>query len=89
MATSPDSALRNGEEAMRLASRASQLTASRDPAILGTLAAACAETEDYDKAIETEKEAVSLATQQGKTDLAAALKDRIPLFKARRPIRQK
>jgi tetratricopeptide (TPR) repeat protein len=44
MATSPDSALREGKEALRLAGRATQLTASRDPAILGTLAAACAET---------------------------------------------
>ena len=89
MATSPDPALRDGKEAVRLAGRAAQLTASRDPAILGTLAAASAETQDYDKAIETEKEAASLATQQGKADLAAALNDRIALFQARTPIRQK
>ena len=89
LATSPDPALRDGKEAVRLAGRAAQLTASRDPAILGTLAAACAETQDYDKAIETEKEAASLATQQGKADLAAALNDRIALFQARTPIRQK
>jgi tetratricopeptide (TPR) repeat protein len=89
MATSPNPALRDGKEALRLAGRAAQLTASRDPAILGTLAAACAETKDYDKAIETEKEAVTLATQQGKTDLASALNDRIALFQARTPIRQK
>jgi tetratricopeptide (TPR) repeat protein len=88
-ATSPDPALRDGKEALRLAGRAAQLTASRDPAILGTLAAAFAETKDYDKAIETEKQAVSLATQQGKTDLSAALTDRIALFQARAPIRQK
>jgi len=81
--------LRDGKEALRLADRAAQLTASRDPAILGTLAAARAETKDYDRAIETEKEAITLATQQGKTDLAAALNDRIALFQARTPIRQK
>jgi tetratricopeptide (TPR) repeat protein len=89
MATSPDPALRDGKEALRLAGRAAQLTASHDPVILGTLAAACAENKDYDRAIETEREAVSLATQQGKTDLAAALNDRIALFQARTPIRQK
>jgi tetratricopeptide (TPR) repeat protein len=89
MATSSNPTLRDGEEAVRLSGRAVQLTASRDPAILGTLAAACAENNDYDKAIEIEKEAVSLASQQGKTDLAAALNDRIALFQGRTPIRQK
>jgi hypothetical protein len=66
-----------------------QITSAKEPSILGTLAAAYAETGEFNKAIETEKLATELAKQQGKTELAAALQGRMELFQARKPIREK
>ena len=89
LATSADAALRDGNEAVSLAEHAVQLTAEREPALLGTLAAAYAETGDFDKAIEIEQRALGLASQQGKARLASTLSGRMALFRAKTPIRQK
>jgi len=89
LATSSDPALRNGTEAISLAERAVRLTAAHDPALLGTLAAAYAESGAFEKAIELEQSAAILAAQQGDTDLAATLDNRIAMFKAKTPIRQR
>ncbi len=88
LATSPDSALRDGSAALPLAERAVKLTSSREPAILGTLAAAYAETGHFDKAIEIEQLATQLATQQGNTALAQTLNERLALYQDKTPIRQ-
>jgi tetratricopeptide (TPR) repeat protein len=88
LATSPDAALRNGNAALPLAEHAVQLTSSREPAILGTLAAAYAETGDFDKAIEIEKRATELATQQGNSALAQTLNERLALYQDKTPVRQ-
>ena len=66
-----------------------RLTAAHDPALLGTLAAAYAESGAFEKAIELEQSAAILAAQQGDTDLAATLDNRIAMFKAKTPIRQR
>jgi tetratricopeptide (TPR) repeat protein len=89
LSTSSDASLRNGSEAVSLAGHAVQITSGREPAILGTLAASYAESGDFDKAIETEQHAADLATQQGNTRLAATLSDRLMLFQAKTPIRQR
>ena len=88
LATARDASLRNGVEAVTLAQRAVQLSASRQPAILATLAAAYAETGQFAKAIETEQQAATLAGQQGNGDLAKTLSARLELFQAHSPIRQ-
>ncbi|MDR3726131.1 MAG: tetratricopeptide repeat protein [Terracidiphilus sp.] len=89
LATSPDAALRNGSEAVALAQHAAQLTKGRAPEILGTLAAAYAEAGAFDKALETEQQAVDLATRQGNTRLAEELGRRRELFEAKTAIRQR
>lgn len=89
LATSSEAALRNGKEAILLAEHAVQLTSARDPALLGTLAAAYAEVGEFDQAIELDQRAMDLAIQQGNTRLATTLDDRMGLFKAKMPIRQK
>jgi tetratricopeptide (TPR) repeat protein len=88
LATSSDSALRDGNAALPLAEHAVELTSSREPAILGTLAAAFAETGRFDKAIELEQRATELATQQGNSALAKRLNERLALYKDKTPIRQ-
>jgi Flp pilus assembly protein TadD len=88
MATSPDAALRNGSEAVALASRAVTLTQQHEPMLLGTLAAAYAEAGDFDKAAETQQKAVELANQQGNARLASLLQGRLALLQGKTPIRQ-
>ncbi len=89
LATWPDASIRNGKEAVKLGAHAVQITSAKESSILGTLAAAYAETGDFDKAIEAEKLATDLAKQQGKTEIAAALQGRMVLFQAHKPIREK
>ena len=89
LATSSDAALRNGSEAVSLAGHAVQLTSGHEPMLLSTLAAAYAEAGEFDKAIELEQRATDLATQQGNTRLAATFADRLALFQAKSPIRQR
>lgn len=88
LATSSDTALRDGTAALPLAEHAVQLTSEREPAILGTLAAVYAETGRFDKAIELEQRATDLATQQGNAALAQSLNTRLVLFQDKTPIRQ-
>jgi len=89
LSTSADDSLRNGSEAVPLAEHAVQLTSAHEPAILGTLAAAYAETGRFDKAVELEQHAADLAKQQGNAQLAAILGERLTLFQEKTPIRQR
>jgi tetratricopeptide (TPR) repeat protein len=87
LATCADAALRNGTEAVTLAEHAVDLTSGRDPALLATLAAAYAEAGRFDRAVELEKRATDLATQQGNAPLAATLRTRLTQLQAKTPIR--
>jgi len=88
LATSSQASLRNGQAALPLAEHAVELTASREPAILGTLAAAYAETGQFDKAVELDQRASQLATEQGNSALAESLDARLALYRDKTPIRQ-
>ena len=88
LATCADAALRNGTEAVTLAEHAVALTSGREPALLATLAAAYAEAGRFDRAVEMEKRATDLATQQGNAPLAATLRARLTQLQAKIPIRQ-
>jgi tetratricopeptide (TPR) repeat protein len=68
LATYPDSKLRDGTEAVRLAERACDLTERRIPALLDTLAAAYAETGDFPRAVAAGEQALSEARSLGDTD---------------------
>lgn len=87
LSTSPDGAQRNGVEALSLARRALQLSGRREPAILDTLAAACAETGRFADALEAAREALEAANRQGNQALVKDLKGRISLYEAQRPFR--
>ena len=52
LATSPDDSVRDGKRAIELATKACELTEYKEPHILSTLAAAYAETGDFDTARE-------------------------------------
>ena len=77
LATSPVASLRNGGEAVEIARRADQLSGGREPAILGTLAAAYAEAGRFPEALSTAQRALELAVQQNRQGLADALRARV------------
>lgn len=89
LATANDSDVRNGEEALRLAKQVTEQTQSRQPAVLQALAAAYAETGDFESAIATAEKALQLLPPDGG---AGGLKDSISRqiveYRAGRPIRQ-
>ncbi|MEX2306854.1 MAG: tetratricopeptide repeat protein [Pirellulales bacterium] len=63
LATSPDDKLRDGERALKLATKAAELTGHETPHILSTLAAAYAETGDFENAKKWSQKAVELSQQ--------------------------
>lgn len=71
LATHPDETLRRGRDAVQFAERACQMTRYAAPLMLGTLAAAFAETGQFTNAVEMARRAESLAAEQGDLSLAA------------------
>ena len=80
LATAPDASLRNGSQALELATHANQLSGGRDPVILRTLAAAYAENGQFSKAFESAKSALELATTQRNQALVEALQHDLSLY---------
>jgi protein O-mannosyl-transferase len=88
LATNPNASVRDGAEAVELAERAVKLSDGREPAILGTLAAAYAETGRFREAVEAARKAYALAIQQNKEPLAEAIKVKSLLYEAKQPFRE-
>jgi tetratricopeptide (TPR) repeat protein len=86
LATAPDSSVRDGAKAVALATQASQITGGGNPAILHTLAAACAKAGDFDLALDTARRALRLAEAQKQASLAATLQMEIKLYEAHTPL---
>ena len=68
LATSPDAKLRDGKRALEMGLKACEKTAYKRPHILSTLAAAYAETGDFDNAKKWSAESVKLASAKPKED---------------------
>jgi tetratricopeptide (TPR) repeat protein len=88
LATCPDSAVRNGPEALSLAEKAKQLSGGNDPGVLDTLSAAYAENGRFDEATAAEKQAVTLAAQQEDAPLESRLKAHMARFALKEPLRE-
>jgi tetratricopeptide (TPR) repeat protein len=85
LATSPEASLRNGNQAVELAQRANQLTGDKNPVILCTLAAACAEAGRFPEAVAIAQRALPLAEAQSNQALADDLRFEMKLYQARTP----
>ncbi len=86
LATSPDSSLRDGAEAVALAERAARLAGGRQPAVLDTLAAAYAEAGRFPEAVQIATQLVELARSQNPR-MVQALEARLALYQAGTPFR--
>jgi protein O-mannosyl-transferase len=87
-ATHRDPQYRDGAEAVRLAEQAVRLTREKDAAALDTLAAACAESGDFTRAVATVDRALALAMAANQTSLRQEIEARRALYQADRPFRQ-
>jgi protein O-mannosyl-transferase len=88
LATSPDAAVRNGAEAVKLAERAVEMK-PLDPNQLGTLAAAYAEAGQFSKAVANAERASELAMKDNNFSLAEELTDKLKLYRSGTPFREK
>jgi cytochrome c-type biogenesis protein CcmH/NrfG len=85
LAANADPQTRNGPEAVDLAERACRLTDSKEPVMVGTLAAAYAEAGRFAEAVTTAEKAARLAEQAGQPELAARNRKLIELYRAGKP----
>lgn len=88
LATDQDATVRDGAEAVRLATRACELTNRMEPDKLATLAAALAETGQFDQAVAVAQEALQLAQRARNTVLANGIRTQVAWYKAQRPYRE-
>jgi tetratricopeptide (TPR) repeat protein len=87
LATSPDAAVRNGDEAMIFAARAMQYSVRKDARVLETLAAAYAEKGDFEYAESTERQALAAPGLENQPTLAVQMRARLALYVAHQPFR--
>ena len=87
LATTPDAAIRNGPEAVTLATRARDLSSAEDPIVLDTLAAAYAETGQFLRALTIANRAFDLADERKDESLANAIRSRMLLYEMNAPFR--
>ena len=80
-ATSGDSNIRDPENAVLLAKKACEISDYKLPAVLGTLAAAYAASDQFDQAVATAEKALELAKAGGKTELTEKLQSSLKRYK--------
>jgi len=84
MSTCPDPQYRHADLAVRAAQKAIELEGDQDYIYLDTLAAALASRGTFDKAQEVQRRAIQLAPPEN----AGPLKQRLELYRTKRPFRQ-
>jgi tetratricopeptide (TPR) repeat protein len=87
LATSPTDELRNGKEALELGLKACEASDYKKAHILSTLAAAYAETGDFEKAKEWAEKAVEVGKSEGSEQLGQLEKE-LESYKANKPWRE-
>jgi Flp pilus assembly protein TadD len=85
-ATHADAGMRDPGEAVRLASRAAELSGGRDPTILDTLAAAYASAGRFEEAVRTAEAAEALCAAGFAPAMAAEIRMRLNLYRAGKPV---
>jgi len=90
LATCADPAFRDGFRAVELAEKCCRTTdGDKNPRFLDTLAAAYAESGRFREAVETAREAISLAADRGHVEHAKRIKRRLRNYEAGRPYHER
>jgi hypothetical protein len=87
LATSPEDKLRDGPRAIKLATKACEVTEYKKPHILSTLAAAYAETGDFETARKWSGKAVELGTKDKEVD--EQLQKELESYQQKKPWRER
>jgi Flp pilus assembly protein TadD len=82
LAANPRQELRNGKEAVQLASKAVELTGQQQPVFIETLAAAYAEDGQFAKAVEMGKKARDIALSMHQPEIAEVCEQLLKLYSA-------
>jgi tetratricopeptide (TPR) repeat protein len=85
-ATNPDSSFRNGKKALELATKACELTQYGKVEDVESLAAACAETGDFDSAVRWQKVIITMPGVEPET--VGIAKARLALYVAHKPFHE-
>ena len=88
LSTSPNDSIRDGKRALELGLKACELTQYERSHILSTLAAAYAETGDFDKAVEWAEKAVSLSKEKN-DEHQEQLEKELKSYQIKKPWREK
>lgn len=89
LATSPEEPLRDGRRAIELATKACELTEFKQAHIVSTLAAAYAETGDFDTAVKWSKKALKLADGSVEPEVRQSLEKELKSYQERKPWRER
>ncbi|MHC4083724.1 MAG: protein kinase domain-containing protein [Planctomycetota bacterium] len=87
-ATFPSAEFRDGAKAVENATKACELRNWKNHEYIGTLAAAYAETGDFDSAVKWQKEAIDLLPEYQSSWWRAEYQSRLKLYRAGKPYRQ-
>jgi WD40 repeat protein/serine/threonine protein kinase/tetratricopeptide (TPR) repeat protein len=87
-ATCPAAEVRNGAEAVKLATKACELTEWKEAMHVDTLAAAYAEIGDFDAAAKWQKKAISSLTKKEPAEWPAQFEARLRLYESGKPYRE-
>lgn len=87
LATSPDETVRDGKEALQLALQVCQATNFENPQALEVLAAAYAESGDFEQAIRLASKALELARNRDEAAMAKRIQSEIEQYKLQEPVR--
>ncbi|MCU0978915.1 MAG: tetratricopeptide repeat protein [Pirellulaceae bacterium] len=87
LATSPEDKLRDGTRAIQLATKACEVTEYKKPHVLSTLAAAYAETGDFDSAVKWSGKAVEMGVKEKEVD--DQLKKELESYQQKKPWRER
>ena len=87
LATCPKPAVRDGSDALTFAKQAVDLTGNADPSILDTMAAALAESKEFESAMATVERATKIAEAQGRLSLVKAMQRRREMYRRSQPYR--
>ncbi|MFN7875589.1 MAG: tetratricopeptide repeat protein [Pirellula sp.] len=88
LSTSPEDKARDGARALELGTKACELTNFSEAHLVSTLAAAYAETGDFDKAVEYAKKAVELGEKE-ESEQIDQLREELKSYQDKKPWREK